>query len=90
MDKVDSTENVAEALETNLNISAGTAGAVVVSSTHEDLTTTIDVEVEFPHLNDLKDLYVLAYPQLFSVIVFSSLTYLKNIFCEFFKNKAQD
>jgi hypothetical protein len=62
MDKVDSTENVAEVLETRLNISAGTVGAVpvpIVTSSHHDDSATIDVELEFPHLSALKEkLYV--------------------------------
>eukprot|EP00026_Physarum_polycephalum_P000260 Phypoly_transcript_00260.p1 GENE.Phypoly_transcript_00260~~Phypoly_transcript_00260.p1 ORF type:complete len:1826 (+),score=425.65 Phypoly_transcript_00260:56-5533(+) len=55
MDTVDSTENVAEAVETRLNISAGTGVAVAVSSQHEDVNVTIDVELEFPHLSALKE-----------------------------------
>ena len=61
MEVVDSTENVADVLETRLNISAGltsSSGAIVPASTHED-SAVIDVEVDFPHLNALKDnLYV--------------------------------
>lgn len=68
MDKVDSTENVAEVLETRLNISAG-AGAVSVSSHHDDFA--VDVEVEFPHLSAIKeDLYV------FQTIINTSITNL--------------
>lgn len=57
MATVESPENVAEVLETQLNISSGLPVPSDSSVEH-----VIDVETDFPHLNKLKDLYVILWP----------------------------